>query len=75
MGIINGGGKTGHRKRINQQVGCVRGEARGYAIWEGSEVAVMVAIQQYAPFASFKTHPIATESQVNDEIKALRGSG
>jgi hypothetical protein len=25
------------------------------------------------PFVSFKTHPVATENQVNDEIKALKG--
>ena len=33
----------------------------------------MVAIQQYVPFVSFKTRPVATENQVNEEIKALKG--
>jgi len=62
-------------KGLIKSWGAFVGETRGYAVWEGSEVDVMVAIQQYVPFASFKTHPVATESQVNDEIKALRGSG
>jgi hypothetical protein len=28
---------------------------------------------KYAPFCIFKVHPVATESQVNEMIKALTG--
>jgi hypothetical protein len=60
-------------KGLIKSWGAFVGETKGYAVWEGSEVEVMVAIQQYVPFVGFKTHPVATESQVNDETKALKG--
>ena len=53
--------------------GSFVGESKGYAVLEGTEVEVMRSLQQYVPYCIFKMHPIATESQVNEMIKALTG--
>ncbi len=58
---------------ITKEWGAFVGERNGYSVFEGSEVEVMNALQQYVPFCFFKVHPIATESQVNEMIKALSG--
>lgn len=60
-------------KGLIKSWGAFVGEAKGYCVWEGGEVEVMVAVQQYVPYVKFKVHPVATEKQVNEEIKALRG--
>ena len=60
-------------KGITKDWGSFVGETRGYSVLEGTEVEVMTALQQYVPFCIFKMHPIATESQVNEMIKALSG--
>jgi len=53
--------------------GCFVGEESGYCIVEGSEVDVMNMVQQYSPYVIFQSHPIATEAQVNEMIKAMSG--
>jgi hypothetical protein len=53
--------------------GAFVGETNGYGVYEGTELEVMNALQQYVPFCIFKVHPISTESQVNEMIKALSG--
>jgi len=58
---------------INKDWGEILGTARGYAVYEGSELDVAKALQQYVPFARFQVHPIASESQVNEVIKGLTG--
>ena len=60
-------------KGLVKSWGAFVGETNGYAVYEGSEVEVMNAFQQYVPFCIFKVHPVATESQVNEMIKALSG--
>ena len=60
-------------KGITKDWGAFIGESSGYAINEGTEVEVMNSLQQYVPFVIFKVHPIATETQVSEVIKALRG--
>ena len=60
-------------KGITKDWGCFVGEANGYTVVEGTEVEVMKALEQYVPYCIFKIHPIATESQVNEMIKALTG--
>ena len=60
------------RQQIEQGLmtswGAFVGEERGYAVWEGSELEVMNAMQLYVPFVHFKTHPVASEEQVNGMI-------
>ena len=58
---------------ITKEWGAFVGETKGYSVFEGSEVDVMNALQQYVPFCFFKVHPIATESQVNEMVKVLSG--
>ena len=58
-------------KGITKDWGAFIGESNGFAVFEGTELAVMNALQQYVPFVTFKTYPVASENQVNEMIKAL----
>jgi hypothetical protein len=60
-------------KGIVKDWGGFVGETKGYSINEGTEVEVMNALQQFVPYCVFTVHPIATEDQVNEMIKALSG--
>ena len=60
-------------KGISKDWGVFIGETNGYGVFEGTEVEVMNALQQYVPFCIFKVHPVATESQANEMIAALSG--
>jgi hypothetical protein len=60
-------------KGITKDFGSFVGENNGYAIMEGTELEVMNTIAQYVPYCIFKVHPVASESQVNEMIKALSG--
>ncbi len=60
-------------KRITTDWGAFIGEASGYSVIEGSEVEVMNALQQYVPYCKFKSHPVASISQVEEMLKALSG--
>jgi len=58
-------------KGITKDWGSFVGELRGYSIAEGSELEIMNFLQQYVPFVTFRLHPIASVSQVDEMIKAL----
>ncbi len=60
-------------KGISKDWGAFVGENNGYAVMEGTELEVMNTIAQYVPYCIFKVHPVASESQVNEMIKALSG--
>ena len=60
-------------KGLTKDGGAFVGQNNGYSINEGTELEVMSSLQQYVPFCTFKVLPVATESQVNDMIKALIG--
>lgn len=60
-------------KGIIKDWGAFVGESCGYHVAEGTELEVMSQLQQYVPFCTFKVHQVATESHVNDMIKALQG--
>ena len=62
-----------HEKGLVTSWGAFIGEANGYAVYEGSEIEVMNAMQQYIPFIVFEVKSIASEDQVNEMIKALSG--
>ena len=62
-----------HERGITTSWGAFPGEGRGYTLMEGTVLEVMIALEQYAPFVTFKVHPIASESQVNEMIKTLSG--
>ena len=65
--------KQDREKGLTTSWGSFVGENNGYAVFEGTELEVMNALQQYVPFCLFKVHPIATEDHVNEMIKALSG--
>lgn len=65
--------KQDREKGLLSSWGSFVGETNGYGIYEGSEVEVMNAIQQYIPFVIFDVKPIASEEQVNEMIKAMTG--
>jgi hypothetical protein len=60
-------------KGIMKDWGAFVGETAGYFVAESTELEVMNSIQQYVPFCTFKVHPVATESQVNEMVKTLTG--
>jgi hypothetical protein len=60
-------------KGITKDWGAFVGESFGYSVVEGTEVEVMNSLEQYVPYCIFKVHPIATESHVNEMLKALTG--
>jgi hypothetical protein len=60
-------------KGVAKDWGAFLAEANGYAVYEGTEIDVMKALQQYVPFCLFEVHPIATEDRVNEMITALTG--
>ena len=60
-------------KGVSKDWGAFVGETNGYAIAEGTELEILNMTAQYGPYVSFKVHPIASESQVNDMIKGLSG--
>jgi len=62
-----------HEKGLISSWGSFVGETNGYGVYEGTEVEVMKAVQQYIPFVIFDVKPIASEEQVNEMIKALTG--
>jgi len=49
------------------------GEARGYDVFEGTELELMNTLQQFVPFVSFEVHQVASLSQAEEMIKALAG--
>lgn len=60
-------------KGLTKDWGAFVGETKGYSIAEGTESEILNLTQQYVPFCIFKVHPIATENQINEMIKALTG--
>ena len=60
-------------KGVLKSWGAFLAESNGYAVYEGSELEVMKAIQQYVPFCIFKVHPIATADRVNEMLSSMTG--
>jgi len=60
-------------KGVSKDWGAFVGEMNGYAVAEGTELEVLNMTEQYVPYVTFKVHPIASESQVNEMIKTLSG--
>ena len=53
--------------------GTFVGEINGFAVYEGTEVAVGSALVKYVPYVSFKVHPLASVSQTDEIVKSLSG--
>ena len=52
--------------------GSVAGEPKGFAIFEGDEMALSMHIQQFMPFVKFKVHPIISIDQMDEIAKNLQ---
>jgi len=51
--------------------GAFVGEINGYAIHEGTEVEVGNRLVRFAPYVSFKVHPVSSVDQVGEVIKSI----
>ena len=60
-------------KGLSKDWGNFVGEGSGYCIAEGSEVEINKMVQQYAPYVTFKTHPVVSLKQVDEVIKSMTG--
>jgi len=60
-------------KGVLKDWGAFLAESKGYAVYEGTELEVMSAIQQYVPFCIFEVHPIATADRVNEMLSSMKG--
>ena len=60
-------------KGITKDWGGFLGEAKGYAIVEGTELEIAKMIQQYTPFVSFEVHPVTSLSDWDELVKNLVG--
>jgi hypothetical protein len=58
-------------KGTTKDWGVFVGELSGYSVVEGTEVEIMNQLQMFAPFVHFKTHPIASVTQVEEMITFL----
>ena len=58
-------------KGITKDWGSFVGEGGGYTVFEGTELEVMKTLEQYVPYCKYKIHPVASESQDNELVKAL----
>jgi hypothetical protein len=60
-------------KGLSKDWGNFVGEGSGYCIAEGSEVEINKMVQQYAPYVTFKTHPVVSLVQAVEVIKSMTG--
>jgi len=60
-----------HERGIATSWGRFIGDPRGYTLLEGTELEVMLVLEQYVPFVTYKVYPIASMSRVNEMIKAM----
>jgi hypothetical protein len=56
---------------LTKDWGAFPGELSGYVVAEGTELDIMMLTGQYAPYCSFRVHPVASVSQVDDFLAAL----
>ena len=59
------------KKGMIKDWGAFVGEINGYAVYEGTEVEIGNALQEYVPWVHFKLHAVASVDQVDKIIKAL----
>ena len=58
-------------KGFVKEWGAFVGETKGFDVIEGTEVEVMNVMQQYVPYVTFKVHPVASVSQVDEMLEAM----
>ena len=65
--------KQDMEKGITKDWGSFVGETNGFFVAEGDAVEIGLTIQQYVPYVSFKSSPIASINEVDKVIKTLSG--
>lgn len=60
------------QKGLTKDMGAFVGELNGYSVVEGTEVEIANLTSQY-PFTRFKTHAVASVSQIEEFLKTLAG--
>jgi hypothetical protein len=65
--------KQDREKGILQDWGAVPSEGTGYCIVEGSNLDVMLMTEQYVPYVSFETCPVATIFEVDELLAHMTG--
>ena len=63
--------KQGIKEGRIKERGAFVGEMAGYSIAEGTEVEIGAFNQNWVPFISFKVHPVATVSDIEEMIASL----
>ncbi len=62
--------KEGLKKGLKDWGTCV-GNNLGYAIFEGDEISLGLNVEQYRPYITFKTYPIANVEDAEKLSRAL----
>ncbi|MCP4539195.1 MAG: hypothetical protein GY832_18820 [Chloroflexi bacterium] len=63
--------KQDFEKGLTKDWGAFPGELKGYFVFEGTEVELMLLTTQYTPYVTFKVHPVASVSQVEELLAAM----
>ncbi len=63
--------KQDQEKGISKDWGAFPGESSGYAVAEGSVVEILNMTQQYVPYVTFKVHPVASVSHIDEMLEAM----
>jgi hypothetical protein len=67
MDVVKQNMKTGTAR----DWGAFVGQHKGYAIHEGTEVAVSLDLEKFVPFVRFKAYPLSSVEQVDELVEAL----
>ena len=63
--------KEGIKEGRIKEWGCFVGELKGFSVAEGTEEEIGYFNQQWVPFVSFSSHPIASVEDVEKVIEKL----
>lgn len=51
--------------------GTFPSELKGYSVFEGNEIELMILAAKYAPYVKFEVHPVATISQTEKVFEVM----
>ncbi len=67
MDVVKQNMKTGTAR----DWGAFVGQHKGYAIHEGTEVAIGLDLEKFVPFVRFKAYPLSSVEQVDELVEGL----
>jgi hypothetical protein len=65
--------KTDLNAGLAKDWGAFPGENKGYVVVEGDNLAIMKMTQQYAPYVTFKNHPVASVNEIGELLLSMSG--